>query len=62
MEQAETCHKGGFNRTRMYLNMNLEGLQQVLDLNLMGTIIPTKIFGSVIAKQGGGSIVNISSV
>lgn len=43
-------------------DMNLEGLQQVLDLNLMGTIIPTKIFGSVIAKQGGGSIVNISSV
>jgi NAD(P)-dependent dehydrogenase (short-subunit alcohol dehydrogenase family) len=42
--------------------MNIEGLQQVLDLNLMGTIIPTKIFGSVIAKQGGGSIVNISSV
>lgn len=42
--------------------MNLEGLKQVLDLNLMGTILPTKVFGSAIAKQNGGSIVNISSV
>jgi NAD(P)-dependent dehydrogenase (short-subunit alcohol dehydrogenase family) len=42
--------------------MNIEGLKQVLDLNLFGTIIPTKIMGAVMAKQRGGSIVNISSV
>ena len=43
-------------------DMNIDGLRQVLDLNLMGTIIPTKIIGSAMAKQNGGSIVNISSV
>ncbi len=42
--------------------MSIEGLKQVLDLNLFGTIIPTKIIGAVMAKQQGGSIVNISSV
>lgn len=42
--------------------MNIDGLRQVLDLNLMGTIIPTKIIGAAMAKQNGGSIVNISSV
>jgi NAD(P)-dependent dehydrogenase (short-subunit alcohol dehydrogenase family) len=43
-------------------NMNLDGLKQVLDLNLWGTIIPTQVFGSEIAKTGKGSIVNISSM
>jgi NAD(P)-dependent dehydrogenase (short-subunit alcohol dehydrogenase family) len=43
-------------------SMNLEGMKKVMELNLFGTIIPTQIFGSVMAKNGGGSIVNISSV
>lgn len=43
-------------------DMNIDGLRQVLDLNLMGTIIPTKIIGAAMAQQNGGSIVNISSV
>ena len=44
-------------------DMNLEGLKNVLDLNLYGTIIPTKVLGAVMAKQeSGGSIINISSV
>jgi len=33
-----------------------------MDLNLWGTLIPTQVFGAVMAKNGGGSIVNISSV
>jgi len=44
-------------------DMNIEGLKNVLDLNLYGTIIPTKVLGAVMAKQeSGGSIINISSV
>jgi NAD(P)-dependent dehydrogenase (short-subunit alcohol dehydrogenase family) len=42
--------------------MNLDGLRQVLDLNLWGTIMPTQIFGEVMAKNGSGSVVNISSM
>jgi NAD(P)-dependent dehydrogenase (short-subunit alcohol dehydrogenase family) len=42
--------------------MNLDGLRQVLDLNLWGTIIPTQIFGEAITRNGSGSIVNISSM
>jgi NAD(P)-dependent dehydrogenase (short-subunit alcohol dehydrogenase family) len=42
--------------------MNLEGMKQVLDLNLWGTLLPTQIFGEAIAKTGKGSIVNISSM
>lgn len=42
--------------------MNLEGMRKAMDLNLWGTIIPTQVFGAVMAKNGKGSIVNISSV
>ncbi|CAM3294315.1 SDR family oxidoreductase [Rhodothermus bifroesti] len=34
----------------------------VIDLNLMGTILPTLVFGEVMARQRQGVIVNISSM
>jgi NAD(P)-dependent dehydrogenase (short-subunit alcohol dehydrogenase family) len=43
-------------------SMNLEGMKKAMVLNLWGTITPTQVFGEVMAKNGGGSIVNISSV
>jgi len=42
--------------------MNLEGMKQVMDLNLWGTLLPTQVFGEAIARAGKGSIVNISSM
>ena len=35
---------------------------EVVDLNLKGTIVPSIVFGEVMAKQGHGSIVNYSSM
>ena len=35
---------------------------KAIELNLYGTIIPTHIFGQVIAEKGKGSIINISSL
>lgn len=42
--------------------LNMNGLREVMELNLWGTLIPTQIFGRAIAKTGEGSIVNISSM
>jgi len=42
--------------------LNMEAMSQVMDLNLYGTMLPTQIFGEAIAKNGKGSIVNISSM
>lgn len=42
--------------------LNMDGLRQVMELNLWGTLMPTQIFGEEIAKTGNGSIVNISSM
>jgi NAD(P)-dependent dehydrogenase (short-subunit alcohol dehydrogenase family) len=42
--------------------MNLDGMRKVMDINLWGTLIPTQVFGEAMAKNGRGSIVNISSM
>lgn len=43
-------------------DLNIDGMKKAMVLNLWGTIIPIQVFGPEIAKSGGGSIVNISSV
>lgn len=43
-------------------DMPLEPMQQVINLNLIGTLLPCQVFGAVMAEQGAGSIVNISSM
>jgi NAD(P)-dependent dehydrogenase (short-subunit alcohol dehydrogenase family) len=47
---------------RSFFTMPKEALQAVVDLNLMGTILPCQVFGAQMAKQGEGVILNISSM
>jgi len=54
--QATTNPQQGF------FDLPLDGLHSVLDLNLMGTILPSQIFGKVMAQQKSGVIINISSM
>lgn len=42
-------------------DMELPQLQKVLDLNIVGTILPSQVFSEVFAKQRTGVIINISS-
>lgn len=43
-------------------DLDIDAYRTVLDLNLVGTVIPTLVFGEVMAKNGKGSIINISSM
>ena len=45
-----------------FFDMSIEAFQQVTDLNLKGTVLPSMIFGKPMADQGGGTIVNYSSM
>ncbi len=45
-----------------FFDLPPEALQWVVNLNLLGTIYPTQVFGRVMADQGSGSVVNISSM
>jgi len=43
-------------------DLKIEEFKKVTDLNLNGTILPTLIFGKVMADQQNGSIINVSSM
>ena len=45
-----------------FFDLEPAALQAVIDLNLLGTILPCQVFGSQMAKQGKGIIINISSM
>lgn len=45
-----------------FFNMTQAAFENVVSLNLMGTLLPSQIFGEVMAEQGSGSIINISSM
>lgn len=42
--------------------LNMSAIQEAMNLNLFGSILPTQVFGEAIKDSGSGSIVNISSV
>ncbi|MCC3156665.1 SDR family oxidoreductase [Hymenobacter sp. 15J16-1T3B] len=43
-------------------DLNIDHTRRAVDLNLFGTVIPTNVFGRVMAEKGKGSIVNVSSL
>jgi NAD(P)-dependent dehydrogenase (short-subunit alcohol dehydrogenase family) len=45
-----------------FFDIPSDALQFVFNLNILGTIMATQVFGEVMAKQGNGSIINISSM
>ncbi len=45
-----------------FFDLPPEGLDFVFDLNLMGTIMPSQVIGRIMAEQGAGVILNISSM
>lgn len=45
-----------------FFDLPEEGLRYVFDLNFVGTILPTQIFGKRIVEHGDGVILNISSM
>jgi NAD(P)-dependent dehydrogenase (short-subunit alcohol dehydrogenase family) len=45
-----------------FFDIPQEAFRHVFDLNLLGTILPSQVFGREMAKQGEGVILNISSV
>jgi NAD(P)-dependent dehydrogenase (short-subunit alcohol dehydrogenase family) len=48
--------------TEDIFSMDINGMKKAMDVNLWGTVLPTLVFGKAIAANGGGSIINISSV
>ena len=45
-----------------FFDVPKDAMDKVLSLNLMGTLIPSQVFGKAIAAHGDGCIVNVSSM
>jgi len=45
-----------------FFDLPEEALRQVVDLNLLGTVLPCQVFGRLMADQGEGVIINIASM
>lgn len=43
-------------------DLSVEGIRFTFDLNIMGTVIPSMIFGKAMIQQGEGNIINTSSM
>lgn len=50
------------NAEQSFFDLPAEALRWVFDLNLMGTILPSQVFGKIMAAQKEGVILNISSM
>jgi NAD(P)-dependent dehydrogenase (short-subunit alcohol dehydrogenase family) len=47
---------------KSFFDLDTKAFQQVVDLNLLGTVLPSQIFGEVMAAKKKGVIINISSM
>jgi NAD(P)-dependent dehydrogenase (short-subunit alcohol dehydrogenase family) len=45
-----------------FFDLSERAMRDVLDLNLMGTLLPCQVFGPALAARGAGAVVNISSM
>lgn len=45
-----------------FFDMDINGWDEVTDLNINGTVYPSYVFGKVMAEQKTGNIINISSM
>jgi NAD(P)-dependent dehydrogenase (short-subunit alcohol dehydrogenase family) len=54
--------KATTNPDTKFFDLPADALRWVFDLNLIGTIIPSQVFGRRMAQEGVGNILNISSM
>jgi len=47
---------------KSFFNLPADAIKWVFDLNFVGTVLTTQVFGEMMVEQGEGSIVNIASM
>ena len=60
--EADYVPTTDFAKERGFWDIDLEAFKSVLEINTLGTVIPSRIFGLQMAKAGGGAILNFASM
>jgi NAD(P)-dependent dehydrogenase (short-subunit alcohol dehydrogenase family) len=53
---------GTLTQDQTIFDMKIADMNKVVDLNLNGSVYPCLVFGQIMAKQGFGNIINVSSM
>ena len=59
---ADYSPTGDFMKERGFFDIDMEAFKSVLEINTIGTVVPSRIFGLQMAKAGGGAILNFASM
>ena len=59
--EADLTPTTDFDKDRGFWDIDLAAFKSVLEINTLGTVIPSKVFGRQMATAGGGSILNFGS-
>ena len=51
-----------FAADRGFWDIDMEAFKSVLEINTIGTVVPSRVFGLQMAKAGGGAILNFASM
>ena len=60
--EADYTPTADFAKDRGFWDIDMEAFKSVLEINTLGTVIPSRIFGLQMAKAGGGAILNFASM
>ena len=60
--EADYAPTEDFSKERGFFDIDMDAFKSVLEINTLGTVIPSRIFGLQMAKAGGGSILNFASM
>ena len=60
--EADYAPTADFAKERGFFDIDIEAFKSVLEINTLGTVIPSRIFGLQMAKAGGGAILNFASM
>ena len=60
--EADYAPTADFAKERGFWDIDMAAFKSVLEINTLGTVIPSRIFGLQMAKAGGGSILNFASM
>ena len=59
---ADLTPTADFTTDRGFFDIDMAAFKSVLEINTLGTVIPSRIFGLQMAKAGGGAILNFASM